>query len=90
MLYVLIAIILLRLSLSGIYNYLNPLIVQIYAKEINRPLPPEDISEIFETISEVGNMNETLYHLQTEKDLLSRNNKRNSDRYAMLSIIEKV
>lgn len=103
LLYLLIAILLFRLSLSGIYNYFNPAVVEMYDKELNSPLhqlindddniikvPKDIISEVFEKISKSKDMNEALYYIQIEKAKLCKNNERRGDRYDILSIIEKV
>ncbi|CAO3700471.1 unnamed protein product [Rhizopus stolonifer] len=93
----------LELSLSGIYNYFNPAVVEMYDKELNRPLhqlindddniikvPKDIISEVFEKISKSKDMNEALYYIQIEKAKLCKNNERRGDRYDILSIVEKV
>ncbi|CAO3614642.1 unnamed protein product [Mucor hiemalis] len=91
----------LELSLSGIYNYIHPAFVEIYEKELNRPLPPQTnddvndqvpkdiIAEVFKQISE-SNMDEALYYIQIEKSKLCKSNERKGDRYVILSIVEKV
>ncbi|KAG2219203.1 hypothetical protein INT45_013069 [Circinella minor] len=64
----------LELSLSGIYNYLNPAIVELYKKELNHPLPQlpnhadntikvpkKNISEVFEKNPKSEDINNTFY-----------------------------
>lgn len=46
LLYLLIAILLLRLNLAGIYNYIHPAFVEMYEKELNRPLPPQTNDDV--------------------------------------------
>ncbi|KAI9265465.1 hypothetical protein EDC94DRAFT_669313 [Helicostylum pulchrum] len=78
-------------------------VVEMYDKELNRPLhqlindddniikvPKDIISEVFEKISKSKDMNEALYYIQIEKAKLCKNNERRGDRYAILSIVEKV
>jgi hypothetical protein len=45
---------------------------------------------VFKNISESKDLNDALYYLQTEKANLSKNKERKSDKYAILSIVEKV
>lgn len=75
----------------------------MYAKEINRPFPPqiirydneiegldEEIKNVFENICKKNDIDEALCYVQSEKTKHSKNRERRSDRYAVLSIIEKV
>ncbi|KAI8092096.1 hypothetical protein BDF21DRAFT_410937 [Thamnidium elegans] len=93
---------LLELSLSGIYNYINPYMKNIYETELDRPMPVSNnnnnnndfvsdaISLGFETVNKIKNIDEALSYIQLEKSKLSQNRNRDTDEYIMLSILEKI
>lgn len=77
--------------------------IEIYEEELNHALPElatdevididyikSDISDIFENINKNEDMDAALWYLQLEKSHLSKNNHRSSDRYAILSLVEKM
>ncbi|CEG66265.1 hypothetical protein RMATCC62417_02876 [Rhizopus microsporus] len=94
---------LLELSLSGIYNYLNPYMKKVYQEKLNRS-PPSTIittttatNSVAEAMTGVRNlldskkdMNDILYKVQLEKARLVKEKLRHSDMYKALEILEKV
>ncbi|RCH78679.1 hypothetical protein CU097_000166, partial [Rhizopus azygosporus] len=94
---------LLELSLSGIYNYLNPYMKKVYQEKLNRS-PPSTIiatatatNSVAEAMTGVRNlldskkdMNDILYKVQLEKARLVKEKLRHSDMYKALAILEKV
>lgn len=92
-----------RLSLSGIYNFLNPYMKKVYQEKLNRS-PPSTIiitttatNSVAEVMTGVRNlldsekdMNDIPYKVQLEKTRLVKENLRHSDMYKALAILEKV
>ncbi|CAO3691492.1 unnamed protein product [Rhizopus stolonifer] len=91
-----------ELSLSGIYNYLNPYMKKVYQK-LNRSPPSTiittttDTNSIDEAMTGVRNfldnekdMDDILYKVQLGKARLVKEKLRHSDMYKALAILEKV
>ncbi|ORE00856.1 hypothetical protein BCV72DRAFT_218375 [Rhizopus microsporus var. microsporus] len=94
---------LLELSLSGIYNYLNPYMKKVYQEKLNRSPPSTVITtttatnSVAEAMTGVRNlldsekdMDDILYKVQLEKARLVKEKLRHSDMYKALAILEKI
>ncbi|PHZ07672.1 uncharacterized protein RHIMIDRAFT_95344 [Rhizopus microsporus ATCC 52813] len=94
---------LLELSLSGIYNYLNPYMKKVYQEKLNRSPPSTVITtttatnSVAEAMTGVRNlldsekdMDDILYKVQLEKARLVKEKLRHSDMYKALAILEKM